>query len=371
MEIDQETPRDGLENTAEEPAADLAPPPRAPAPSPRAPAPSPRAPSFQLEEEEETPPPAARHVPDEVSRLLEQFGADGGYYVKIERAHPLEYAGYQLTVPLDEHLSEEEIKRTCGGRTFRLKVFDAQNHYVTCRTLRIDDVPKRNGKPIIDTPEPAPATPAPQSEIAQLLPLFREMLDRQQAAQERQAEMLERVILEGIGGGGGGGEAPGAIDVLQQTAAVVNAVRELSPALGGQSSGDDPTSSLMLKFGEKFLDRMEGKNEQREAPPAARRVVRRAAPPALPAAPAAAPAAAPPPAPPPAAAPPPSPPPAAAPALEAVPDVDDSATAEITEEDIFEGLSSMPVEEAAAVVRRLFHELSEADQMKAARIITS
>lgn len=379
-------------------------PPETPAEAPRAPAPAvvpppppppdlPRSPA-DLEDEEELPPSRSREVPAEVQDLLSQFGDDGGFMLKIERAYPMEDAGFQYSVPLDSSFSEEELKRTCGGRVFRLKVYDGQNKYVTCRTVRIDDVPRRDGVPIVHKRDEDEKKP---SELGELAGVLREMLTRQQAAQERQQALIEKLLLEG--GGDGGGEQPDALGMLEQTAAVIAAVREMAPSVGaGGEGGGDASSALMLKFGEKLLDKLDSKKEEKKkespAPPGKQiRIIRRAPadpprdhPPGRPAPiPAALPIAA--------AAPPAPPPPAAAserippelgeelgpaPPLAAVPDaeesVDISATVEgfeITPEDVLEGLSSMPLEEAAQVVRGLFHKLTPSDQEKAVKIIIS
>ncbi len=380
-------------------------PPETPAEAPRAPAPAvvptpppppdlPRSPA-EIEEEDELPPSRTREVPEEVRDLLSQFGDDAGFMLKIERAYPMEDAGFQYSVPLDSSFSEEELKRTCGGRVFRLKVYDGQNKYVTCRTVRIDDVPRRDGVPIVHKKDEEEKKP---SELGELAGVLREMLTRQQAAQERQQALIEKLLLEGTGDGGG--DQPDALGMLEQTAAVIAAVREMAPSVGAGGEGaGDASSALMLKFGEKLLDKLDSKKDEKKkeapaTPGKTIRILRRgpAAPPGAPRSPV--PPGRPAPPPPAAAAAPPAPPPPAAaaaplppelekdfgpsPPLSAVPDedagVDESSTDEgfeITPDDVLEGLSSMPLEEAAQVVRGLFHKLTPADQEKAVKIIIS
>jgi hypothetical protein len=386
IELD-DRPSDPVEEPAEEP--------RAPAPAVVPPPPPPAPPPAKIVDDEELPPPRTREIPEEVRDLLAQFGDESGYIMKIERAYPMEDAGFLYSVPLDSSFSEEEIKRTCGGRVFRLKVYDTQNHYVTCRTVRIDDVPRRDGIPIVHKKDEDEKKP---SELGELAGVLREMLTRQQAAQERQQALIEKLLLEGSGDSGG--DQPDALGMLEQTAAVIAAVREMAPSVGagGDGGGGDTSSALMLKFGEKLLDKLDSKKEEKKAPAAAAptKTIRilRGGPPAPPGAPRAPRPAAPP-------APhlpestpapavtrrPPDPPPLAAaaelleapaPPLAAVPDddetVDESSTEEgfeITPDDVLEGLSAMPLEEAAQVVRGLFHKLTPADQEKAVKIIIS
>ena len=364
--------------------------------------PPPRPPVVHAAPPAERPAPPPRVIPDEVTALLEQFGEDAGYTVRIERAYPMECAGYQYTVPLDNALNEDEIKRTCGGRVFRLKVYDPNFRYVTQRTIRIDADPLRDGKPIVD----APAKASAPSEISELAGVLREMLTRQQAAAERQQALIEKLLLEPADMGGD--DRPDAIGVLEQTAAVIAAVKNMAPSLGGGGEGgEDPQHSLILKFGEKLLDRWDDKegkkdgngNGKDDRPPGRTiQIYRRppalaGAPPAPGAPPGVRPGAPPGPPAPPGARAQEDPPLAAASSAseEELEPVGSSAVDQAEEleagglddssnsvpeldgdpEAIAAALRGMPVERAALIVKGLLGSLSPADQEKAVKIVVS
>ena len=355
-----------------------------------------------------------------VDAFLSGYGR--GFQVSIVRTAPVWCAGYLTTLPLDHGITLNEIRESYGGRRFQLRILTDQGRYVAMRTVLIADVPRDDGKPLasLDRGEAPKSNPAPASGFGDLAGVFRDLLASQQAAADRQAALLEQLIMRPAA------EVQTALAAapssplrqIQELGEVIAAVRELAPAVsgdGGGGGGDLGDGGIMLKLVEKLVSKWGDKPGAAPAPgapgrapgapgapgrapgapgaPGARRapiIIQGPRPAGIPA-PRSAPSAAPP-----APAPAPSAPSATTIAamqdaragiVEPVPNpaaalehLDESATLDnepedeiddqdYTAEDVRDLLAGMPVIDAAEVIRDVFAGLNDADKQTAIAIL--
>lgn len=120
--------------------------------------------------------PAAVEQIDEIEDLLEELPAN--YKVTVDRVEPDWCAGYcgKFFVSTATRVSLEDIKRRFGGRVFRVKIFNESGQLSKQRLISIDEMPRREGKPINmdgttveDKPEPKEKAPQKTDYISELL----------------------------------------------------------------------------------------------------------------------------------------------------------------------------------------------------------
>lgn len=219
-----------------------------------------------------------------IDSFLSGFGR--GFQVSIVRTAPVWCAGYLATLPMDHGITLSEIRESYGGRRFQLRILTDGGKYVTMRTVLISDVPRDEGRPIAsldkrtDDAKPNPAPPASPAGFGELAGVLRDLLASQQAASERQAAMIERLIAQPAAQVQAAIASP--LEQIQQLGDIVAAVRELSPQIAPAAEGgggEDVMLKLAGKLIEKWTDK-KGDGAQRSpqlppgrgaAPPAARR----------------------------------------------------------------------------------------------------
>jgi hypothetical protein len=208
--------------------------------------------------------------------MLDSFlsGYGRGFQVAIVRISPVWCAGYLVTMPLDHGLTLSEIRESYGGRRFQLRILTDQGRFVKMRTVLIADVPRDNGKPITSLDRGAPdvpkVNPAPAaSGFGELAGVLRDLLASQQAASERQAEMLERLIMQPAAQAQAAIASP--LEQIQQFGQMIAAVREITPAIAAGAEGAEGGTgeALMMKLAEKLISKWGG-GEKTAAPPKGR-----------------------------------------------------------------------------------------------------
>jgi len=199
--------------------------------------------------------------------------------VSIVRTAPVWCAGYLTTLPMDHGITLNEIRESYGGRRFQLRILTDQGRYVAMRTVLISDVPRDDGKPIAslerganDAPRANPA-PAPASGFGELAGVLRDLLAAQQSASDRQAEMLERLIMAPASQAQAAIASP--LAQIQQLGEMIQAVRELAPAIApaveGGAEGGGTGEALMMKFAEKLIGKWgSGGDKKADAAPPGR-----------------------------------------------------------------------------------------------------
>lgn len=194
-----------------------------------------------------------------IDSFLSGYGR--GFQVSIVRTAPVWCAGYLTTLPMDHGITLNEIRESYGGRRFQLRILTDSGKYVAMRTVLISDVPRDDGKPIATldrgTAEIVKANPAPAaSGFGELAGVLRDLMASQQAASERQHDMLERLISNPAAQVQAAIASP--LQQIKELGEVIAAVRDMTPAaapsaegggglLGG--GGDD----LMMKLAEKLI----------------------------------------------------------------------------------------------------------------------
>jgi hypothetical protein len=209
-----------------------------------------------------------------VDAFLSGYGR--GFQVSIVRTAPVWCAGYLTTLPLDHGITLNEIRESYGGRRFQLRILTDQGRYVAMRTVLIADVPRDDGKPLVslDRGEAPKSNPAPASGFGDLAGVFRDLLSSQQAAADRQAALLEQLIMRPAA------EVQTALAAapssplrqIQELGEVIAAVRELAPAVsgeGGGGGGDLGDGGIMLKLVEKLVSKWGDKPGAAQVPPGA------------------------------------------------------------------------------------------------------
>jgi len=187
-------------------------------------------------------------------------GFGRGFQVQIVRTAPLWCAGFIATLPLDHGITLSEIRESYGGRRFQLRIIKETGGYVAQRTVLISDVPRDNGHAIteLDRSPETKAPPAP-SGLGELAGVLRDLLAAQQTQAARQAALFERLILTPPA-------APaaqlGALDQIRELGGVIQAVRDLTPAVAEGS--EDGGMGSMAKLAESLISKM---GERRQAPP--------------------------------------------------------------------------------------------------------
>ena len=347
-----------------------------------------------------------------IDSFLSGYGR--GFQVSIVRTAPVWCAGYLTTLPMDHGITLNEIRESYGGRRFQLRILTDSGKYVAMRTVLISDVPRDDGKPIATldrgTTEIVKANPSPApSGFGELAGVLRDLMNAQQAASERQHDMLERLISNPAAQVQAAIASP--LQQIKELGEVIAAVRDMTPAavtsaegggglLGG--GGDD----LMMKLAEKLITKWGSGGDKKAAAaaqpqppgraPGARRapiIIQGPRPPGIPAPrhapivpnpttiaamqeartmgqPAAAPIPAPIPAPldtPSGSGSAPAPLNNPATVLEA-PDEGDEGE-EYTAEDVRDLLAGMPVDDAAEVIRDVFDGLDDEGKQRAVRIM--
>jgi len=347
-----------------------------------------------------------------IDSFLSGYGR--GFQVSIVRTAPVWCAGYLTTLPMDHGITLNEIRESYGGRRFQLRILTDSGKYVAMRTVLISDIPRDDGKPIATldrgTTEIVKANPAAApSGFGELAGVLRDLMNAQQAASERQHDMLERLISNPAAQVQAAIASP--LQQIKELGEVIAAVRDMTPAavtsaegggglLGG--GGDD----LMMKLAEKLITKWGSGGEKKAAAaaqpqppgraPGARRapiIIQGPRPPGIPAPrhapivpnpttiaamqeartmgqPAAAPIPAPIPAPldtPSGSGSSPAPLNNPATVLEA-PDEGDEGE-EYTAEDVRDLLAGMPVDDAAEVIRDVFDGLDDEGKQRAVRIM--
>lgn len=194
-----------------------------------------------------------------IDSFLAGFGR--GFQVQIVRTAPLWCAGFVATLPLDHGISLAEIRESYGGRRFQLRIIKETGGYVAQRTVLISDVPRDNGRAITEldrSPEPK-APPAP-SGLGELAGVLRDLLAGQQQQAARQAALFERLILT----------PPaqqvaqlGALDQIRELGGVIQAVRDLTPAVA--EGAEDGGMGSMAKLAESLISKMGDRRQP--APP--------------------------------------------------------------------------------------------------------
>jgi len=202
-------------------------------------------------------------------------GYGRGFQVAIVRTAPVWCAGYLTTLPMDHGITLSEIRESFGGRRFQLRILTDQGRFVKMRSVLISDVPRDDGRPIASldrgTPETPRANPAPAaSGFGELAGVLRDLLASQQAASNRQAEMLERLIMQPAAQAQAAIASP--LEQIQQLGAMIQAVREITPAIAAGAEGAEGGTgeALMMKLGEKLISKWGNGGEKTSAPPKGR-----------------------------------------------------------------------------------------------------
>jgi hypothetical protein len=204
-----------------------------------------------------------------VDAFLSGYGR--GFQVSINRTAPVWCSGYLTTLPLEHGITLSEIRESYGGRRFQLRILDSSGRFVAVRSVLISDVPRDDGKPITsldratspEAPHPNPAPPV-ASGFHELADVFREVLALQQASNDRQIAMLERLIGQPVQHAQAAILSP--LEQIQQLGEVVAAVRQFAPEGGGAAPEGGGNEAIMMKFAEKFMDKM-GNRESKPAAP--------------------------------------------------------------------------------------------------------
>lgn len=204
-----------------------------------------------------------------IDSFLSGYGR--GFQVSIIRVSPVWCAGFVTTLPMDHGITLSEIRESYGGRRFQLRILTDQGRFVKMRTVLISDVPRDEGKPITsldrvnaDAPRANPAPAA--SGFGELAGVLRDLLSSQQAASNRQAEMLERLILQPVAQAQAAIASP--LEQIQQFGQMIQAVREITPAIAAGAEGAEGGTgeTLMMKLAEKLISKW-GSGEKSSAPP--------------------------------------------------------------------------------------------------------
>jgi hypothetical protein len=208
-----------------------------------------------------------------IDSFLSGYGR--GYQVSIVRTAPVWCAGYLTTLPMDHGITLTEIRESYGGRRFQLRILTDAGKYVAMRTVLIADVPREDGKPIAtldrgnaDAPKANPAPAA--SGFGELAGVLRDLLASQQAASDRQAEMLERLIMQPAAQAQAAIASP--LEQIQQFGEMIRAVREITPAIaaGSEVAEGGTGETLMMKLAEQLINKWGSGGEKAAAPPKGR-----------------------------------------------------------------------------------------------------
>ena len=208
-----------------------------------------------------------------IDSFLSGYGR--GYQVSIVRTAPVWCAGYLTTLPMDHGITLTEIRESYGGRRFQLRILTDAGKYVAMRTVLIADVPREDGKPIATldrgSAEAPRANPAPAaSGFGELAGVLRDLLASQQAASDRQAEMLERLIMQPAAQAQAAIASP--LEQIQQFGEMIRAVREITPAIaaGSEVAEGGTGETLMMKLAEQLINKWGSGGEKPGAPPKGR-----------------------------------------------------------------------------------------------------
>ena len=193
-----------------------------------------------------------------IDSFLSGYGR--GFQVSIVRTAPVWCAGYLTTLPMDHGITLNEIRESYGGRRFQLRILTDSGKYVAMRTVLISDIPRDDGKPIATldrgTPEAPRANPAAApSGFGELAGVLRDLMSAQQAASERQHDMLERLISNPAAQVQAAIASP--LQQIKELGEVIAAVRDMTPAAavaeGGGLLGGAGGEDLMMKLAEKLI----------------------------------------------------------------------------------------------------------------------
>ena len=216
----------------------------------------------------------------ELDLLLAEVPA--GYKIQIKRLEPEWCNGIVGTFDINdgETISPEWITKRFGGRKFQIKILDANSRYKRVRIVSFPDVPKRDGKPLVEGPSgpilasEAIAAIAPQQDNPMIGVLEKILAGQTAQANQMQTMLLGRVqgletiltqkLTEPAAAAVPALPAPDPQSQLRQTLETVRAIEELKGVMGGGEviEGDEAANPLYNTIVEKLVEKFTAEPQQ-------------------------------------------------------------------------------------------------------------
>lgn len=196
----------------------------------------------------------------DLDKVLREVGQ--GYRAQIKRKEPTWCDGLIDTIELDadDPISMDFLKQEYGGRKLQIVIQDADGNYVTARTVKFPDPPKKEGRELKRWEEERPAVP--QSNGAGLLGEMKSIFELMLTSQEKQLagiidsfdRRLDAVERSRPGDGGGRNVLP--FDHIKQSLSTIKQINTLKEEMGIDSAPQASEENSITRAVDKFTDLM-------------------------------------------------------------------------------------------------------------------
>jgi len=197
----------------------------------------------------------------DLDKVLKEVGS--GFKAVIKRIEPSWCDGHIDTIELDpdEPISMETLRQEYGGRKLQIVIQKPDGDYVTARTVKFPDPPRREGRVLNRYEEEGsrPQSTAAPNMLGEMKSIFELMLNSQErqmtgltTAMEKRLDSLERGSGQGLGSAG----PMKPTDHVKQSLAMIKQIEDLKSEMGFNKAPDQEQENSVTRAIDKFTDLM-------------------------------------------------------------------------------------------------------------------